>query len=152
MDWDDTIENDGQEFTLFPAGTVVEFEITGFEKARTKKSDPMAKLKLSCESEGAFAVVSDVLVLMSSCEWKLCQFFTAIGQRTTGEVLKPKWNKVEGAKGYAVLGIRSYIKEGTEYEINEVSKYLDPEEGAKKYAADRPEVKKDEEEDNLNFG
>ena len=148
MDWDTPIQNDGEEFHIFPKGTVIEFEVTGFDKARTKNNDPMAKLKLSCEAGGAFGLVSDVLVLMSSCEWKLCQFFTCIGQRKTGEVLTPKWNKVEGSKGFAVLGIRTYEKDGKEYEVNEVEKYLEPEEGAKKYAA---QDKQEEKEDNLKF-
>lgn len=151
FDWDTPIKNDAEERTLFPVGTVVEFEVTKFEQARTQKNAPMAKLTLSCESEGNFAVLSEVLVLMASCEWKLCKFFTAIGQRKTGETLTPQWNKVEGSKGFAVLGIRTYVKEGKEHEVNEVTAYLEPEEGAKKYAADRPEVETETVEDNLKF-
>ena len=154
MDWDSEIKNDGQEFKLFPAGSVIEFEVTTFDKARTKNNDPMAKIKLSCEREGEFTLVHDQLVLMASCEWKLCQFFTAIGQRKHGETLKPKWNKVQGSTGYAVLGVREYTKDGKLYQVNEVDKYLEPDEGKKRYAADRPEQDPpagDEEEDNLNF-
>lgn len=136
MDWDSPIENDGEGFELLPEGTIVEFQVIVFEKARSSKGDPMAKLQLSLFDGDVFGRAYENLVLNQACEWKLCQFFTAIGQRKHGETLVPKWNKVETATGYAEVGVEKYKKDngrGAEVEKNFIKRFLEPEAGEKMF-------------------
>jgi len=162
MDWDSTIENEGDSFSLLSENTIVEFEVTDFEKARTKKKDPMAKLSLSLFDGDLFGRCYDNLVLIEAAEWKLCEFFTAIGQRQSGETLKPKWNKVQESKGFAVVGVREYVTDngrGEKKQANEIKKYLNPEEGQKRYdeqvakqAENETGTEKPDPDDNLDLG
>jgi len=159
MDWDSEIKNDGSDFELIPDNTVCNFQVTEFEKARTSKGDPMAKLKLSLLHGDTFGRTTENLVLNEACEWKLCQFFIAIGQRKTGETLKPDWSKVKGAEGHCVVKVRGYQKDGRGEEkfTNDVATFLEPEEGLKRYEADmKSDAAKEDaapaEDDNLNLG
>ena len=87
LDWDSEIENDGPEYTTLPEGEY-DFTVVGFERQRYT---PSAKAKLPpCnmavvslqfkEPEGS-TTIKDKLYLHSSVEWRLCAFFTSIGQR-----------------------------------------------------------------------
>ena len=132
FDWDSAIENDGQEFVLLDPGDY-SFTVTAFERAQFAGSDkspacPMAKLTLNCtDSMGNTAQIYDALFLNSRNEWRLCQFFTAIGQRQHGEKLVPNWNKVLGATGTCTVGYDDRNKdEKGNPKYNRVTKYLEP--------------------------
>ena len=136
LDWDATIENDGEGFTLFPHGTECTFEVIELEKTRTKDGGklpncPMAKIKLKCtHPELGTTTVNESLVLHSSMEWKLCQFFVCIGQRKHGEPLRPKWPAGVGSKGRVKLQVDKYTTTNNqgnreERESNKVDKWLD---------------------------
>lgn len=130
--WDSPIENDGQEYTLLKPGDYT-FTVNSFERAQFQgKGDnppcPMAKLKLLCTgADGTQGIINDTLFLNSKSEWRLCQFFTAIGQRKSGEKLVPKWNAVLGASGMVKV---EYDKNSLDDEgnpkYNRVAKYLEP--------------------------
>lgn len=135
LDWDSEIEKDGQEYITLPEG-VYPFTVMNFERARY---NPSAKAKLppcnmavmSLQFKGAegVATIKDKLYLHSSVEWRLCAFFTCIGQRKHGERISMNWNAVPGASGIAKLGIRTYTDDkGQERAINEVLEYLEPDE------------------------
>ena len=135
LGWDDTIENDSPEFITLPAG-VYPYTVTGFERARYNPTlnaklppCPMAVLTISLMSPDGFEVpVKDKLYLHSSCEGFLCEFFTSIGQRKHGQRVQMDWSRVQGAHGYAKVGIRKYTtNNGEEHSINEIKRYLDPE-------------------------
>jgi hypothetical protein len=80
---------------------------------------------------------------------KLCQFFTAIGQRKHGDRLKPRWNEVKGAEGFAVVGVRSFKGDkGDDIEVNEIKEFLTPEEGKARFNAAES---KTESNDELKF-
>lgn len=135
LDWDAEIENDGEakEFYVFPDGSEVDFEVDTLTKDRSEKLDcPMAKLKLILSDGEHENSAFDNLILHTKAEWKLCQFFLAIGQRQHGEKLKPDWEAVEGSTGRCKVGIRTYKKKNdkgelVEREANEVIRYLEPE-------------------------
>ena len=132
FDWDDEIENDGEDFVLLPPGTY-SFTVTDFERAYYNGSEKapacnMAKLVLRCEGEdGSMGNVRDTLFLTAKNEWRLCQFFTAIGQRKHGERLRPQWNKVLGSTGLVNI---TYDKRNTNDDgsakFNRVEAYLEP--------------------------
>lgn len=155
MDWDSEISKDGEDMVLLPAETIVEFAVVEFEKSRSKAGDPMAKLILSLDNgddDTGFGRAREQLVLKASCEWKLCQFFTAIGQRQHGEVLKPKWNEVKGATGYGIVGIDTFKSDkGDTIKKNIIAKFLEPGDGKKQFE-DQQAAEPKAEHENLNLG
>lgn len=127
LGWDDSIEKDGAEFVLLPAGDY-DFEITQFERGRHAGSDKLppcnkAIVHVHIETDVGETTIKHNLYLHSRTEGLLCSFFTAIGQRQHGENLKMNWNTVVGAKGRCKIGVRTY--QGQEY--NEIKKFYEPE-------------------------
>lgn len=137
--WDDEIENDGEDFITLEPGNY-EFTVTGFERKRYEGSANippcnMAELKIRVSDpvQGS-TTVTERLFLLSKFEWKLCQFFTAIGQRKKGEKLRPRWGEVLGAKGMCAVVINHYTdKNGNEKQNNRIDKWLEPAEPAKAF-------------------
>lgn len=136
FDWNDVIENDGS-FTLLPEG-VYPFTVVSFERGEHAGSDgipPCKKAVLTIELDGGALGTTEItenLFLHSRMEWKLCQFFTAIGLRKRGEQLRMNWQAVPGAKGWAEVIINEYDekkngqKTGNKRKNNRIGKYLDP--------------------------
>lgn len=134
FDWNDTIENDAS-FTLLPKGTYP-FTVVSFERAEHSGSDkipPCKKAVLTLELDGGAlgtTTITENLFLHSRQEWKLCQFFTAIGQRKKGEPLRMNWQSVPGSRGMADVIVNEYKnKEGRDRQNNRVERYLDPADG-----------------------
>lgn len=135
LGWNDVIENDG-EFTLLPTGDYP-FTVTKFERGRFGGSDRMppcnmATLTLEVRDpvSGSMATVTENLLLHTRMEWKLCQFFTCIGQRSHGEPLRMDWTRVPGATGWCRLMVNKWVgkKDGREMENNRVDRFLAPDE------------------------
>jgi len=131
FDWGDTIENDSS-FTLLPEG-VYPFTVVSFERGEHAGSDkipPCKKAVLTIELDGGALGTTEItenLFLHSKQEWKLCQFFTAIGQRKKGEQMRMNWQAVPGARGWAEVIVNKYKnKDGEDRQNNRVGKYLDP--------------------------
>lgn len=132
LDWDSEIEKDGAEFTLLEPG-IYSFTVTDFERAQYAGSDkvppcPMAKLTIRCEgTDGSVGSVRDSLFLNTKNEWRMCQFFTAIGQRQHGERLKPNWSKVLGSTGMVRIKYDDRAKnDDGSPKFNRVDAYIDP--------------------------
>ena len=130
LDWDGVLENDGSDFTVLPEGDYA-FEVTGFERGSFPGSEKMcacnkATLTLKIEAEQGVANVFDDLILHKRMEWKLSQFFRAIGQKKKGERVTMNWNAVIGARGRAHIIVNKFTdKNGQERENNKVGKYLE---------------------------
>ena len=130
LDWDGVLENDGSEFPLLPEGDYP-FEVTGFERGSFPGSEKMcacnkATLTLKIDSEQGTANIFDDLILHKRMEWKLSQFFRAIGQKKKGERVTMNWNAVIGSRGRAHIVVNKYTdRNGQERENNKVGKYLD---------------------------
>ena len=141
MDWNATISNDGNgEFVVLPEGEY-EFLVTKFEKSvfdgsnRIPKCN-MAELELAVRAESGTSLIRERLFLDESMEWKLCQFFSCIGQRAHGDKYVMDWSKVLGAKGRAHIVINEYVgQDGATRQNNKVKKYLP---AAKPVAQDDP--------------
>lgn len=134
FDWNDTIENDSS-FILLPEGAYP-FTVKSFERGEHPGSEyipPCKKAVLTLEVDGGPLGVTEVrenLFLHSRQEWKLCQFFTAIGQRKHGEQLRMNWNAVPGSKGLADIIVDEYTnKKNQKVKTNKVGRYLDPADG-----------------------
>ena len=131
LGWNDTIEHDS-EYTLLPEGDY-DFEVVNLERARHGGSAKLpacnkAVLTLRLTDGLHTGSVTHNLFLHSSCEWALCAFFTAIGQRKSGEVLKMDWGKVVGAKGRCKVAIHAFTsnRTGEEIQTNRVAKFYEP--------------------------
>lgn len=130
MDWNDSIENDGQEFVLLPDGEY-NFTVTNFERGRFPGGAKVpacnkASITVQVDYEGKIAVVKFDLLLYRSLEWRISSFFRSIGQKKHGEKLTMDWNKVVGSKGRAYFKQKTYINNyGDEKTINDLDRFID---------------------------
>ncbi len=136
LDWNDTIENEGHEYVLLPEGDYP-FTIVSLEKARHTpgpqgKLPPCNKAVLTVRVTAPDGMTADVrhnLFLHTSQEWKLCEFFAAIGARRKGEPLRMNWTVVPASTGQCHLKKRSFTRrDGTLGESNEISRFYPQEE------------------------
>lgn len=131
--WDDEIQNDSTPFEVLPEGDY-RFRVEKFERGRHSGSEKIppcnkAILTLSVNDGAHSGTVQTNLFLFSRFEWKLCQFFTAIGQRRHGEAIRMNWSLVPGAIGTCHVGTRKWMgNDGKEHEGNEITEFYDPEE------------------------
>lgn len=130
IDWNDSIENDGQEFVLLPDGEY-NFTVTNFERGRFPGGPKVpacnkASITVQVDYEGKIAVVKFDLLLYRSLEWRISQFFRSIGQKKHGEKLTMDWNKVVGSKGRAYFKQKTYTNlGGEERTINDIDRFID---------------------------
>lgn len=129
MGWNDTIENDGQEYILLSEGDY-NFVVTNLERGwyqGSEKTPPCNKavLTLQVEVPGGAANVRTSLLLLKTLEWKLSSFFRCIGQKKQGERLVMDWNRVVGSQGRAHFKPRTYTMNGEERQANGVDRFYD---------------------------
>lgn len=130
MDWNDTIENDGQEFIILPEGDY-NFVVSGLERGRFPGSAKMqacnkASLTLQVETEDGIASIRTDLILNRLVEWRISAFFRSIGRKKHGERLVMDWNNLIGAKGRAHFKPRKYTdRDGNEKQANDVDRFYD---------------------------
>lgn len=127
--WGDQIVAEGGEFLLLNEGDY-DFTVTAFERGRFPGSAKIpacnkAVLTLTVQTPNGEANTKYDLILWSSLEWKISEFFRAIGQKKSGEAFVPRWNEVVGSKGRAHFKPRKYLKNGEERQVNDVSKFYD---------------------------
>lgn len=134
LGWDAEIERDSPEFIVVPAGDYP-FTVTAFERGRhagSEKLPPCNKailsIKLDIPEDQGICTIKHNLFLHTKTEGRICEFFTAIGQRKHGERVKMNWNAVTGARGRCKVSIRRYTgSNGEERETNEIIKFYEPE-------------------------
>ncbi|MBQ4513626.1 MAG: hypothetical protein II969_11590 [Anaerolineaceae bacterium] len=131
LDWDDVIENDGQEFVVLPEGDYV-FTVTGVERgwqnstAKIPGGCNKAVLTLEVKTEEGTAVFNTNLLLCTNLVWRLSAFFRSIGLKQYGEKLVMKWNEVPGRKGMAHIKPRKWTdNNGQERTANDVDRWID---------------------------
>lgn len=130
LDWDDAIENDGQEFVLLPEGDY-NFTVTNFERGRYPGGAKLpacnkASLTLQVKTNDGIAMIHTDLFLYRTVEWRISSFFRCIGQKKHGERLVMDWNKVVGSKGRAHFKPRTYTdRDGNERQTNDVDRFID---------------------------
>ena len=155
-DWDAPLDDEGRDFAILPKG---EYRfaipskpiIRSVSKGGKTEGAQMGKLELlifaldDVNYEKPLGIGFDNLIRHTSTDWKVCQFFTAIGERKHNEVIVPPWDMVPGASGRAIFYPDKY--EGKE--SMKVDKYLDPEPTTA--PAQAPATEKKPDEDNLKF-
>ncbi len=129
MDWNDTIQDDGQEFIILPEGDYT-FTVKGFERRHYEGSAklppcPMARVTLEIDSEQGVATAITDIKLCRTLEFRISDFFRSIGQKKQGETVKMDWDKVVGARGKAHIRPRKYKdRNGNERIANEVVRFI----------------------------
>lgn len=130
MDWNDSIEEDGQELVILPEGDY-NFTVTHFERGRFPGGAKIpacnkATITVQVESEEGRAIVKFDLLLYRTIEWRISSFFRSIGQKKHGEKLTMDWNKVLGSKGRAHFKPRKYVNSyGDEKTTNDIDRFID---------------------------
>lgn len=125
LNWDDEIADESGSFEPLPAGDY-SFTVAKIERARSSGSGKlppcnMAKVTLNVHGAEYDKEIVENLVLHSSLEWKLSQFFLSIGLKKHGEPLRMNWAAATGKTGNCQVGVRTFKRrdggEGTSNEI-----------------------------------
>lgn len=130
MDWDDVLENDGQEFIILPEGDY-NFTITNFERGRFPGSAKMqpsnkAMLTLQVTTDKGIAFIHTDLILNRLVEFRVASFFRCIGIKKQGERLNMDWDHIVGKQGRAHFKPRTYTdRDGKERQANAVDRFYD---------------------------
>jgi len=131
MDWNDTIETDGQEFILLEEGDY-NFTVTNFERGRFPGGPKVpacnkASITIQIEADGGgHATIKLDLLLYRTLEWRIAAFFRCIGMKKQGEKLVMDWNKIVGSRGRAHIKQRSYTNSyGEARTVNDVDRFYD---------------------------
>ena len=130
LDWDDSIQNDGQDFIIL-AEDDYNYTVTGFERGHFPGSQKIpacnkASLTLRINTDKGSAICHTDLILYSSLEWRLAGFFRSIGMKKKGERLVMDWTRVQGAVGRAHFKPRTYkAKDGSDRTVNNLDYYID---------------------------
>lgn len=130
MDWNDSIENDGQEFVLLPEGDY-NFVVTNFERGRFPGGPKIpacnkASITAQITTDQGVSIVKFDLLLYRSVEWRISAFFRCIGQKKSGEKVTMNWNAVIGSKGRAHIKQRKYTNNyGEEKTVNDMDRFID---------------------------
>ncbi len=133
LDWDSQIENDGSDYLVLKEGDY-NFEVASFERKQfpgSAKIPPCkkAEVMLRVDSDDGVAMCKTDLILYSSMEWKIAEFFRCIGQKKKGVAFVPNWSTIVGACGRAHFKPRSYEGKGGEMrQANDVSAFYDADE------------------------
>jgi hypothetical protein len=145
LDMNGTIEDDGQDFVLLPAGTysfvVVDFEQSKYQEKPKAQGMPgrvrnRMIVSIQVEHEGQKHTLKDFLALKKNMEWKFCQLFKGIGDRKKGERLVMDWDNIRGKGGKVKIKVESFLgKNGATKQSNKIDRYLDPAEAAPQQAA-----------------
>ena len=129
MDWDDVIQDDGQEFVVLPEGDYT-FTVTNFERGRFPGSAKIpacnkATISINIDNDLGIATARFDLILYRTLEWKIASFFRSIGEKKHGEKVVMNWNDIVSKRGKAHIKPRSYVKDGTERQVNDVERFYD---------------------------
>jgi len=131
MNWDDVLDNDGQEFIVLPEGDYV-FTVTSFERGQFPGGPkippcPKATLMLTVDcAESGVAMARVDLMLYRTVEWKIAAFFRCIGLKKHGEKAAMDWSRVVGARGKAHFRPREYTtRDGEIRTVNDVVRFID---------------------------
>ena len=130
MDWNDSIENDGQEFVLLPEGDY-NFVVTNFERGRFPGGAKVpacnkASITVQVNAPEGVSIIKFDLLLYRTLEWRVSAFFRSIGQKKHGEKLTMDWNKVIGSQSRAHFKQRTYVNQyGEEKTVNDLERFID---------------------------
>lgn len=115
LGWDDTIQNDGQDFEPVAVGDY-DVTIEKFDRSRSKgegKLPPcnMAVVYFTVHAYDRDITIRENYLLHSSLEWKLSELFCGVGLKKKGEELRMNWQMLPGKKARAKVGLKPSSKD-----------------------------------------
>lgn len=140
LGWEGYVIDDGGNFELLDAGyypfTVKKLERERFEGSAKMAACSRAKLTLEIVAGDHTVDITDRLMLNTKMQWKISQFFEALGFTKDEEGrMAMHWNEVEEKQGWVKLKVRQYVnKNNEERQSNEVESYIAPAQTNKAYA------------------
>lgn len=148
FDWDEGFDNSTGNYLLL-AEQDCPFEVIKLERQRYEggaKMGPckMALLTIRLFGKEGVTTVTHRLYLHTKTLGLLSAFFISIGQaKPEDEVIRPRWDRIEGAKGLCHVGIHEFVKQsgphaGETGQSNEITRFLPP---AEQPAAPAPAAK-----------
>lgn len=131
LDWDDEIQYTESSFLTLPEGeypfTVTSFDRQNYDGGSSIPPCKMAVLHLAVNGgDQGTTNVNERLYLHTTMQWKLSEFFHAIGQLQKDGTLRMNWNAVPGATGWVKLVVNEYEKNGQKRTNNRVEHFLPP--------------------------
>lgn len=134
LSWDSGFIAEESEFVVLDPGvckfTVKEFErkIYDGKSEKIPNGTPYAEIEMEFVGAKGKTTVKERLYLLKRMQWKLTEFFAAIGQNPTiGQAFMPNWNAVVGSSGYAELEVNHYKdNSGNDRSNNRPNKFLKP--------------------------
>lgn len=126
--WEDEISDEGKEFVLLPEGDY-DFTVSKVDRARHNGSEKvppcnMAKVTVTVWGAPDCIEITENLFLCNKFEWKLSQFFLALGLKKHGEPLRMNWGVVPGKRGKCHVYVDTYTKkDGSEGKSNKIKKF-----------------------------
>ena len=126
--WNDEINKEESDYEPLPEGDY-RFTVFKIERSRSQgkgKLPPcnMAKVTVTVHGAEYDRDITENLVLHSSLEWKLSQFFLSIGMKKHDEPLHMDWMAAIGKTGNCRIIERTYIKnDGTAGKTNDIAKF-----------------------------
>lgn len=135
LGWNDEISNDSPDFVILPEGDynfeVIKMERKSFSGSEKMGACPQAEITLKAWNADDSGIVTHNLFLHKKTEGLLCEFFRGLGLRKHGEPLRMEWNKIIGCTGRCKIIVKEFSstkKPGEKFKVNNVKKFLDPEE------------------------
>lgn len=132
LGWDDEIEQEGGNFELLPDGEY-QFRVTGWSRGRHEGSAKIPACNKAIvnldiiKPDGKTVSMTENLLLYSSCEWKLSEFFISLGLKKHGEKVRMQWNAITGRMGRVKISTRKWKgKDGSDKESNQIDRFLEP--------------------------
>ena len=125
--WDDEIQNE-DNFVLLTEGDYW-FKIKKVDKGHydggakiSACPKAIVEFEITCP-DGKTVTLTENFLLHQKMEWKLSQFFAAIGMKAKGEKLKMNWSPaIIGKTGVCKVVVNTYEKDGSKHQNNRIDK------------------------------
>lgn len=133
LDWNGGFVAEENSFTLLPAGEY-QFTVTNMERKiydgtsdKIPNGAPYAEVSLEVAGTEGKTIVKERLYMMKKFQWKLTEFFSAIGQAPViGQPFNPNWSTIIGSTGRAKVEINNYKSQGEDRQNNRIKEFLKP--------------------------
>ena len=128
--WTWKLTDDSDGYRLLQPGIyrarIKRFEQSEFKGSAKLSACPRAIITLAVETENGPQEVTVSLLVHRKLEWKLSQFFRAIGRKKHGEALQMDWSGLVGLPLKVHITIRSYKnRDGEDRQCNDVDRFFD---------------------------
>lgn len=125
LGWDDEIIEESS-FIILPAGDY-SFTVKKFEKGRHSGSEKIppcnkAIVTFTVKSpDGRSVDIQENYLLHRKMEWKLSEFFAAVGMKSENERIRMQWSpELIGKQGMCKIIVHEYVKNGESRQINRI--------------------------------